>query len=160
MSTASTHPLLRAIRTHREALSDSYQRCLDSADKVAAAIRAWKPRVLYLEDDALVARSIQRFLTSAEVTIAASVQEALQLLGEKDFDLLLLDSVAFVLSVTTSTPYFDQIREEHPDLPCVVLSGKDAPEELPPGVEAWYQKNLSAEELNAIVPRHAKGILE
>ena len=66
-----------------------------------------------------------------------------------------------LLSILIGLPLLGYLREKHPELPVVVLSGQAAPRVLPEGIEAWYHKPyVSAARLKEIVQTHAKGLLE
>lgn len=147
---STTHPFIKAIQEQRQTLSESYQRCYESADKVKAALR---PRVLYLEDDSLVARSYQRILApSAEVMLVGTAPEARSALAETRIDLILTDSIGL--------PLLGWLQKEYPDLPVIVISGKEAPASLPKGVSAWHRKPVDADRLAVLISTYAKGILE
>lgn len=147
---STTHPFLRAVRVQRQDLSESYARLNQSADQLAAVLRS---RVLYLEDDAHAARAVERQLRgSVEVFVARSVAEALTVLSAQEVDLLLTDSVG--------VPALPRLKALQPDLPVVVLSGAEAPVQLPTGVEAWYSKPLDGDQLRDVISTYAKGLLE
>lgn len=48
-------------------------------------------RVLVVDDDAMLCRAVSRMLKPFEVTVAASGEEALEILAEESFDIILSD---------------------------------------------------------------------
>jgi DNA-binding NtrC family response regulator len=79
-------------------------------------------KILVVDDDAIVVLSCQRILEldGYVVTTATGAEEALELAGKQDFDLLLID---------VKMPKHDglfllrAVRKDFPNLPVVVMSG-------------------------------------
>jgi len=80
--------------------------------------------VLLVEDHAIFASVLARMLQktgSLEVTVVAeTAEEALQYLPEREFDLALVD---VFLPEMNGIGLVALIREQYPDLPCLMLSG-------------------------------------
>lgn len=88
-------------------------------------------RVLIVEDDADVAKSIRQLLVSERygVAIARNVDKALALVGEKPFDVIILD----IMMPGTSVEEFVELVEDIPIIYCTALSP----------IEAHHRTNLA-----------------
>jgi two-component system, NtrC family, sensor kinase len=71
-------------------------------------------RILIVDDDERVARSLQRVLTAHEITAVSSGAEALEVLAERtDFDLILCD---LMMPGMTGMELYEVLAARHPDL--------------------------------------------
>jgi DNA-binding NtrC family response regulator len=90
-------------------------------------------RILIVDDDRVVLASCKRILESEgyQVSLTSSVKEALEMLEEKKFDLILVDVIV---------PDYDgiyligNVRETLPNLPILVMSGYPTPETISSGM--------------------------
>uniref|UniRef100_UPI003F7A74A3 response regulator n=1 Tax=Pseudomonas benzenivorans TaxID=556533 RepID=UPI003F7A74A3 len=98
-----------------------------------------RPRVLHIEDDAdlrLVIAEQGRGL--AEFVAAGSLKEARQRLQQGRFDLVLLD---LGLPDGNGVELLEDLHQQHPELPVVVLSAQELPAEQFGRVEAALAKS-------------------
>ncbi|HEX8679312.1 MAG TPA: response regulator, partial [Chthoniobacterales bacterium] len=81
-------------------------------------------KLLVIEDDDNQRNSIRELIGNgtAQLTDAATAQEALDRLREQQFDCVVLD---LILPDRSGFELIDQIRDEHPHLPIIVYTGKD-----------------------------------
>ena len=80
------------------------------------------PRILYVDDEALVARAFSRSMRRRgfDVTIVHSGREALDLVAVESFDVLVTDlSMPGMDGITL----IDKVRAQATDMPCVVATG-------------------------------------
>ena len=83
-------------------------------------------KVLLVDDDEIVRGSIREMLTGLghEVVAASSGAEAISLLARDDgFDMLVTD---YLMPSMTGRILIDRVREVHPDMPAVIVSGYTA----------------------------------
>jgi signal transduction histidine kinase/CheY-like chemotaxis protein len=73
---------------------------------------ARRARILIVDDEALVAASLRRWLRDHDVTMAYSGAEAFDLLRDKDFDVVLCD---LMMPEMTGMELYDKVRDELPD---------------------------------------------
>jgi len=109
----------------------------------------YRPRILYVEDDEAIAEMYRLGLDRSgyEVTIASTGLRALQLLGERDFDLVLLD---VMLPGMDGIEVLERIRAT-PDLrrlPAAVLSNSELGQSMRDrawrlGILGWMTKSAS-----------------
>jgi DNA-binding NarL/FixJ family response regulator len=111
--------------------------------------------VLLVEDHAIFASVLARMLLNAgglEVTlVAGTAEEALLHLPEQHFDLALVD---VFLPEMSGISLVAQIREQYPELPCLMLSGHllrhYVQSSLDAGARGYVLKDKSAEILEGI----------
>ncbi len=113
-------------------------------------------QILIVDDDRVVLASCRRILESEgyAVSLTSSVKEALQMLEEKNFDLLLVDVIM---------PEYDGMylvgnaRETLPNLPILVMSGYPTPETISSGIRMgathFIAKPFTPDELITAVQR-------
>jgi DNA-binding NtrC family response regulator len=84
-------------------------------------------KVLVVDDDRIVIRSCTRILESEgyEVSTVFGADEALEIIGEVSFDLLLLD---VKMPKRDGLSLMKEIRKSRPDVPVIVMSGYPTPE--------------------------------
>lgn len=113
-------------------------------------------RILVAEDDAWVRRVVQATLAldQHDIRFASDGQETLDRLSEAMVDLLVLDLGMPRLS---GLAVLDRLREEHPDLPILVLTGLAGPEDEPDlvrrGARAVLAKPVQPMTLRSTVQR-------
>jgi CheY-like chemotaxis protein len=106
------------------------------------------PRVLVVDDDAVVGRSINRVLSGQgyQVREALSGAEALEELGRRPYDLIFTDIRMPGMDGLDMT---SRVRQSHPDVPVVVITGHgtEAHERTARdlGVSGYLHKPLSPE---------------
>jgi DNA-binding response OmpR family regulator len=111
-------------------------------------------RVLVVEDDRPVASFVKKGLESEQyaVDVAWDGEEALSLVGEASFDLVILD---LVLPKLDGLEVLKQIRTQKPSLPVLVLSGRARVEDrvrgLDLGADDYLTKPFAFSELSARV---------
>jgi DNA-binding NtrC family response regulator len=113
-------------------------------------------KILIVDDDRVVLASCRRILESEgyAVSLTSSVKEALQMMEEKNFDLLLVDVIM---------PEYDglylvgNVRENLPHLPILVMSGYPTPETISSGMRMgathFIAKPFTPDELITAVHR-------
>jgi CheY-like chemotaxis protein len=102
--------------------SDEGPASIDGAQKTTRKLRA-RPRILVVEDDALMRESVVELLRSEgyRVAAAANGKEAIELLSpEARIDLVLLD---LLLPVKTGWDVLSHVEATHAKLPVLVLTG-------------------------------------
>jgi len=90
-------------------------------------------KILIVDDDKVVLSSCKRILDSEgyEVSLTSSVKEALQMLEEKKFDIVLVD---VIMPEYDGIYLIGNVRENLPDLPILVMSGYPTPETISSGM--------------------------
>ena len=90
--------------------------------------------ILTVDDDRVVLASCKRILESEgfAVSLTPSVKEALQMLEEKTFDLLLVD---VIMPEYDGMYLIGNVRENLPHLPILVMSGYPTPETISSGLQ-------------------------
>lgn len=80
-----------------------------------------KPKILIAEDDKPMARALELKLNHSgfQVTIAKNGQEALNILQEDKFDLVLLD---LIMPQTDGFSVLKTLKEKHNDIPVIISS--------------------------------------
>jgi DNA-binding NtrC family response regulator len=113
-------------------------------------------KILIVDDDRVVLASCRRILESEgyAVNLTSSVKEALQLLEEKNFDLLLVD---VIMPEYDGMYLIGNVRENQPQLPILVMSGYPTPETISSGMRMgathFIAKPFTPDELIAAVHR-------
>jgi DNA-binding NarL/FixJ family response regulator len=119
-------------------------------------------RILVVDDHAVVRAGLRNFLSECpDMEIggdAANAEDALRLVREQDWDVVLLD---ISLPDRNGVEVLKQIRLEKPDLPVLVLSmhaeGRYAVQLLRHGASGYLQKEAMAEELAGAIRSVALG---
>src|SRR5436190_815927 len=126
-----------------------------------AALDARPIEVLNFEDDAadalLVTKALQKvFLMKFHVTTATRLDEGIDLLQKKHFDIALLD---LKLPDSDGLGTFNRLRKDFPDLPLIVLTGNEddrlALQILREGVQDYLLKDQTTGPLLAKAIRYA-----
>jgi DNA-binding NarL/FixJ family response regulator len=109
--------------------------------------------ILLVEDHAIFATALQRVLQERGhmdvVAIAESAEEALDLIPDLQVDLVLID---VSLPRRSGISLLLNLRKNHPDLPCVMLSAHVS--------EHYVRSALAAGARGYLVKDHAEEILE
>lgn len=121
-----------------------------------------KKKILAVDDDGLVRKTLQLLLKEAgyEPTMAASGQEALGLLAQKHFDLVMTDirmpEIDGLQVIRAVRDYCEQMKK--PLMPTIVLTAyKDEPVRqaaIRMGVKEFLLKPFKLEEFLAILERN------
>ena len=115
-----------------------------SAEKVS-----WvqpKPRILVVDDEPLICQQLERLYTHSDyaVAIASSAEQALERLEVGDIDLVVTD---IRLPGITGVELTNRLREIHPDVPVIVITGyadiETAVEVLKLGASDYIMKPFS-----------------
>ena len=90
-------------------------------------------KILIVDDDRVVLASCRRILESEgyEVSLTSGVKEALEMLQEKNFDILLVD---VIMPEYDGMYLIGNVRENLPHLPILVMSGYPTPETISSGM--------------------------
>ncbi len=108
--------------------------------------------ILVVEDHPVFVQSLLRLLQDRgqyQAVSAGSSEEALQRLQEVSPDLVLID---VSLPGISGIRLLQLIREQHPDLPCVMVSGHLAPH--------YVKQSMAAGALGYVLKEDIAGILE
>jgi two-component system copper resistance phosphate regulon response regulator CusR len=111
-------------------------------------------RILIAEDDAPLAAFIAKTLIAENrtVDVAGDGEEALRLVGSRDYDLLILD---LNLPIVSGSQVLNKIRSYDADLPILILTATDHVAErvacLDAGADDYLTKPFSFSELSARV---------
>ncbi len=97
--------------------------CFDAGTRFALSCGGNEMRILIADDHAVVRQGLETILAEGlphvEVGEAENAQEVLQLVREKDWDLLVLD---IAMPGRSGLDVLKQLRSTHPTLPVLVLS--------------------------------------
>jgi DNA-binding NtrC family response regulator len=90
-------------------------------------------KILIVDDDRVVLSSCKRILESEgyAVNLTASVKEALQMLEEKKFDILLVD---VIMPEYDGMYLIGNVKTNLPHMPILVMSGYPTPETISSGM--------------------------
>ena len=111
-------------------------------------------KILIVDDDRVVLSSCKRILDSEgyAVSLTSSVKEALQMLEEKKFDILLVD---VIMPEYDGMYLIGNVKENLPLLPILVMSGYPTPETISSGMRMgathFIAKPFTPDELIAAV---------
>jgi len=111
-------------------------------------------KILIVDDDRVVLASCKRILEAEgyAVSLTSSVKEALQMLEEKNFDLILVD---VIMPEYDGMYLIGNVRENLPHLPILVMSGYPTPETISSGMRMgathFIAKPFTPDELIAAV---------
>jgi PAS domain S-box-containing protein len=123
-----------------------------------ASPRRSENTVLHVDDEEgvreLVAELLSRELDRFEVVGAASARDALERLERDDVDCVVSD---YDMPGTNGLELLDDIREQHPDLPFILYTGKGseeiAGEAITRGVTEYLQKQYGAQQYTVLANR-------
>jgi DNA-binding NtrC family response regulator len=113
-------------------------------------------KILVVDDDQMVLDSCELILRSEgyAVSLTSSVKEALQMLEEKKFDILLVD---VIMPEYDGIYLIGNVRENLAHLPILVMSGYPTPETISSGMQMgathFIAKPFTPDELIAAVNR-------
>jgi DNA-binding NtrC family response regulator len=113
-------------------------------------------KILIVDDDPVVLASCQRILESEgyAVSLTSSVKEALEMLEEKKYDILLVD---VIMPEYDGIYLIGNVRENQAHLPILVMSGYPTPETISSGMQMgathFIAKPFTPDELIAAVKR-------
>jgi DNA-binding NtrC family response regulator len=113
-----------------------------------------KKNILIVDDDRVVLSSCKRILESEgyAVSLTTSAKEAVQMLEEKKFDLLLVD---VIMPEYDGMYLIGKVRENSSHLPILVMSGYPTPETISSGMRMgathFIAKPFTPDELIAAV---------
>ena len=110
------------------------------------------PRILVVDDEAHIQEILHEALTAEnmDVTSCDNGQEALRLLGQKSFDLLLLD---MRMPLMDGLGLINSIRDQALDLPIIVITGMASHEEIEEALGKGVHKCIKK-------PFHIKSLLK
>ncbi|MBJ20737.1 MAG: sigma-54-dependent Fis family transcriptional regulator [bacterium] len=112
-----------------------------------------QPTILVVDDEELYRRAIERILhrVGHQVAMAADATEALQVIASVRVDLVLCD---IQMPGINGLELVRQIHELEPDLPCIVMTGYNTPENSLEALKAgafWYlEKPFEQERLDVV----------
>ncbi|MFD2827069.1 response regulator transcription factor [Leeuwenhoekiella polynyae] len=113
-------------------------------------------RILIIEDNPMVVRSLEFKLKKEgyEVVVAEEGRQAMKLLLEETFDLILTD---LMLPFVTGTQIIEHIKKTYPNIPVIVLSTSTQEDIITDafkmGVDDFITKPFSPSELSLRVKR-------
>ena len=113
-------------------------------------------KILIVDDDQVVLTSCKRILESEgySASLTSSVKEALQMLEEKKYDILLVD---IIMPEYDGMYLIGNVRENLPHLPILVMSGYPTPETISSGMQMgathFIAKPFTPDELIAAVQK-------
>ena len=112
-----------------------------------------KSKVLVVDDEELYRRAIERILTRVghDVVMARNAAEALEQVSSISVDLVLCD---IQMPGINGLELIRQIRDIEPELPCIVMTGYNTPENSIEALQAgafWYlEKPFEGETLGVV----------
>ncbi len=112
-----------------------------------------KPKVLVVDDEELYRRAIERILTRVgyDVVMARDAAEGLEQVSSISMDLVLCD---IQMPGINGLELVRQIRDIEPDLPCIVMTGYNTPENSIEALQAgafWYlEKPFEGDTLDVV----------
>ena len=88
-----------------------------------------KQHILVVDDEPPIRELLQRYFTNHQyiVTTAATAREATQVLSEIPISLIILD---IILAESDGLDLLDSVKEAHPNLPVIMMTGIGFDEEL------------------------------
>ncbi len=120
----------------------------------------YNSKILIVDDEQPILDSLGDLLVQRGYSVgtAKSAEEALESLNESDsFDLALVD---YLLPGINGIDFIKQIKQEHPDLSIIMITGKGtislAVEAMKSGVADFLEKPVNPEELHLIIKRELK----
>jgi len=146
-------PLLRGQPT--EAVESEH---IEIPVPAATAEELGEVRVLHVDDDPEINDLTKTFLERVDddisVVAETSVVTALDRLGDDGFDCIVSD---YEMPNTDGLEFLEIVREEHPDLPFILFTGKGseeiASEAISAGVTDYMQKGAGAEQYEMLANR-------
>ena len=117
-----------------------------------------KKKILLVNDDEgfrrLLTKNLSRYLAEFEVDIAENGEQALKMIGETSYDLLLLD---LVLPGKDGITVLREVKEEHPDLAVIMMTAhaslETAIEGMKQGADNYLLKPVNMDALVIEVDR-------
>jgi len=109
--------------------------------------------VLVVDDEEMVRSTVTRLLTlnGHEVARASSGAEALSMFTENDYDIVFTD---FGMPEMTGAELSRRIKEEHPDLPIILLTGYTETETAHEEVDGILSKPFKRDDLETAIQNH------
>ncbi|NVL91653.1 MAG: response regulator [Desulfobacterales bacterium] len=123
-------------------------------------------RILVVDDDILVLEALQELLTSSgyEVRVATRGQEALEMLDQQEFDLLILD---VVMPKMTGLDVCKEVRkrgDEMSKVKIILLTAKTEPKDVKVkekyGCDLYLTKPIDAGKLKELIRDTLEGSIE
>jgi PAS domain S-box-containing protein len=148
-----TPPLLRG-----EISESTDEESIEVPVPVAGSEELEGVRILHVDDDANIAELTKTYLERIDdeftVTTAASAVEALTRLNETEFDCIISD---YDMPNTNGIEFLEIVREQHPDLPFILFTGKGSEEvasdAIAAGVTDYMQKGIGADQYEVLANR-------
>ncbi len=114
--------------------------------------------VLHVDDDADVARLtaeyLEREMEDVEIITKTSARDGVELLTEEDIDCIVSD---YDMPDTNGLEFLSLVRDDHPDLPFILFTGKGseeiAAEAISAGVTDYLQKSGSSDQYTVLANR-------
>jgi DNA-binding NtrC family response regulator len=134
-----------------------------SSNPPGSGTSAFRPRILLVDDDILILRTLVRLLKHArpdwETFTATDAHSALQTLKQSRFDVIVTDITMPGLS---GTELVELVRGAYPTISCVIHSTRAhaIPESVVQQVHGVMQKPVSAEELCQVLDDALKASLD
>ena len=128
--------------------------------------RTMSHRILVVDDDILVLEALQELLTSSgyEVKVATRGQEALEILDQEEFDLLILD---VVMPKMTGFDVCKEVRkrgDEMSKVKIILLTAKTEPKDVKVeeeyGCDLYLTKPIDPGELKELIRDTLEGSIE
>ena len=117
--------------------------------KIADLQQSSTQRILVVDDEPKIRNLVRQALSAFEVVEASNGKEALQSIQEKTPDLIITD---IKMPEMDGITFLTLLRNQHPDLPVLALSGYVGSEEiLPYTFDSFIAKPLKLEEVKEIV---------
>src|SRR5512139_978246 len=117
-------------------------------------IVSWVPKILIVDDDETVCNSLKEFLSDnySDITLAFGGTDAVRLLAQENFDLILLD---LLMPDMSGSEIMDFVNKEKLDVFVVVITGHSSTESavaaLRKGAHDYLQKPFKLEDLLSTV---------
>ena len=109
--------------------------------------------VLVVDDDEMVRSTVTRLLTLSghEVDRASTGAEALSMFPERDYDIVFTD---FGMPEMTGAELAQTIKDKHPELPVILLTGYTETETAHDAVDGILSKPFKRDELETAIQKH------
>jgi DNA-binding response OmpR family regulator len=114
-----------------------------------------KAKVLIVEDDSDVRRLYAIGLNQRgfEVKLAANGAEAVERINAEKPDVVLLD---WLMPLMDGHEVLSKLENGNRNVPVIVISGQQAPEEIDPRIRCWLTKPVTIEQLVAEIEAGAR----
>lgn len=115
-----------------------------------------RKRILIADDEEIVIQSCIRILSddNFQIEVAHNGLEALEMIAEKDYDMLILD---IMMPKMTGMEVLQRVKETHPDVDVIMITGlnqiETAVEAMKLGAFDYLPKPFDPEELEMVVAR-------